>query len=95
LVRKLELLRGDCELTTMQRVLSELFGERPTLEAIKSFNREAGQAIVDGRSRHIAGSGRFEMPIATQTAAAIVSSVAATASHATPKHTYFGDSTTG
>lgn len=93
LVRKLELLRGDCDLATMQRVLSELFGERPTLEAIKAFNREAGRAIVEGRSRHIAGSGRFDMPVAPAVAA--VTSTIATTSHATPKHTYFGGSTTG
>lgn len=91
LVRKLELLRGDCDLATIQHVLSELFGERPTLEAIKSYNREAGRAIVEGRSRHIAGSGRFEMPVAPAVAA--VTSTLATTSHATPKHTYFGGST--
>jgi hypothetical protein len=92
LVRKLELLRGDCDLATMQHVLSELLGERPTLEAIKSYNREAGRAIVEGRSRHIAGSGRFEMPSAP--AVATVTSTLATTSNATPKHTYFGGSTT-
>lgn len=92
LVRKLELLRGDCDLATMQHLLSELFGERPTLEAIKSYNREAGRAIVEGRSRHIAGSGRFEMPSAQAVAA--VTSTLATTSHATPKHTYFGGSIT-
>ncbi|HUD42601.1 MAG TPA: nucleotidyltransferase [Dokdonella sp.] len=91
LVRKLELLRGDCDLATMQHLLSELFGERPTLEAIKSYNREAGRAIVEGRSRHIAGSGRFEMPSAPAVAA--VTSTLATTSHATPKHTYFGSTT--
>ena len=96
LVKKLDQLRGDCDLDTMQRILSDLFGERPTLEAIKSLNRQAGQAIVDGRSRHKPGSGRFEIPVlpaAAAAAAAIPASVAA--SRATPRHTYFGGSKDG
>lgn len=93
LVEKLERLRGDCDLRTMQQLLSELFGERPTLEAVKSFNRQAGQTIVDGNSRHVPGRGRFEFPALAAASAVIPASAAA--SRATPKHTYFGGSKNG
>lgn len=85
LVRKLEHLRSGIDLTEMQEVLSELFGERPTLEAVKSLNDRAGHSIVSGQSRHQPGAGRFVIPS--------VSAIAATApsiARATPKHTYFG-----
>ena len=93
LMRKLELLCGDCDLPTMQRILSQLFGEHPTIEAIKTYNREAGRAIVEGRSRHIPGSGRFELPGAAAGAAAVITPVIQAASRETPKHTYFGGTT--
>lgn len=91
LVAKLEQLRGDCDLSTMQRTLIELFGERPTMEAVKSLNRQAGQAIISGHSRHEPGRGRFEIPVVPALGA--ISVGASTASRATPKHTYFGGST--
>lgn len=86
LVEKLEELQGECTLPRMQEIMSELFGERPTMEAFKSFNDRAGQAIVEGRSRHVPGRGRFEIPAAAAAAAAPASALA----RATPKHTYFG-----
>lgn len=94
LVRKLEQLTGDCDLATMQQVLSELFGERPALEAIRAFNRRAGQAIVQGESRHVPGSGRFDIAAGRSAAAATaITTRAATSSLVTPKHTYFGGPT--
>lgn len=90
LVRKLEQLQEERTLAEMQEILSELFGERPTLEAFKALNRRNGQAIVDGLSRHLAGSGRFEAPALTVAAIAAAPAIA-TASRATPRHTHFGD----
>jgi hypothetical protein len=89
LVRKLEQLQDERTLAEMQEILSELFGERPTLEAFKALNRRNGQAIVDGLSRHVPGSGRFEAPVLTAAVTAAAPS-AAIASRATPRHTHFG-----
>ncbi|MBL8297922.1 MAG: nucleotidyltransferase [Rhodanobacteraceae bacterium] len=89
LVAKLEVLGGDCDLATMQRLLSELFGERPTLDAVRSFNRRAGQAIVQGQSQHVPGSGRFGIPGSAAATIALSTNVAA-AVRDTPRHTYFG-----
>ena len=87
-VSKIERLRGDCDLAEMQEVLSELFGEKPTFEAIKEMNRRVGQGIIDGRSSHLPQGGRIVLPTA-----AAVSAVTASANalaRATPKHTNFG-----
>jgi hypothetical protein len=88
LVKKIEKLRGDCDLAEMQAVLSELFGEKPTFEAIKEMNRRVGQGIIDGRSRHLPQGGRIVLPTAA-TVAAVAASANALA-RATPKHTNFG-----
>lgn len=89
LVWKLEQLQEERTLAEMQEILSELFGERPTLEAFRALNLRNGQAIVDGQSRHMPGSGRFEVPVLP--AAGIAAAPAAPpASRATPRHTHFG-----
>ena len=90
LVSKIEALQSEVTLAEMQDILTELFGEKPTMEAVKAFNESNGRVMVDGSSRHVPGSGRFELP--TKSAAASVVSVTAAASQATPKHTHFGGS---
>jgi hypothetical protein len=50
LVAKLERLHAGCDLRTTQAILSDLFGERPTVEAVKSLNRTWGKAIAGGKS---------------------------------------------
>ena len=87
-VRKVERLRGDCDLADMQEILSELFGEKPTFEAIKEMNRRVGQGIIDGRSRHLPQGGRIVLP--TAAAVAAVAASASSLARATPKHTNFG-----
>jgi hypothetical protein len=84
LINRLEELQGECTQERMREIMSELFGERPTIEAFKFFHERAGRAIREGRSAHVPGSGRFVIP--TAAAAAAPAGVAV----ATPKHTYFG-----
>jgi hypothetical protein len=80
LVSKLERLRGECSLTQMQEILADLFGEKPTLDAVKSFVARQGADIATGRSFHIPGRGAF---------VGAASAAAATA-QATPRNTFFG-----
>lgn len=90
LIVKLERLVSGCDLATMREILADLFGERPTVEAITAFNKSAGSAISSGKSFHNTSGGRFDL--AKSGVAAVVSSPIATPSSAreTPKHTNFG-----
>jgi hypothetical protein len=90
LIEALEGLRGEADLSKMQRVLAELFGERATLDAVKALTRRVGQSIMDGESRHVPGVGRIVMPTpADVTALGAIASIPAIA-RATPRHTHFG-----
>lgn len=93
-VDKLESMRGECDLIEMQKTLSELFGEKATLEAVRQLNQRMGHEIVHGRSQHVPGAGRIIVP--NQTVASALAAVAAipAIARATPKHTYFGNSQT-
>lgn len=91
LVNKLEELQAGCTLATMREIMSELFGEQPTIGAIESLNRGNGNTIVAGSSQHVPGSGRFHLPGSSIIAAASsMPAVAAEVARATPKHTHFG-----
>ena len=57
-IQKVELLKKDnLSLEETQKVLVGLFGEKPTLEAVRSFNRQQGNAVQAGSS-HISPSRR-------------------------------------
>ena len=84
LIKRLEELQGECTQERMREIMSDLFGEHPTLEAFKFFHERAGRAIREGRSAYVPGSGRFVIPTAAVAAAPAGVAVA------TPKHTYFG-----
>lgn len=85
LVDRLEEYCGECTLVRMQEILTELFGEGPTLEVVRKFNEASGRSIVDGRSRHNPDGGRFVIPAAASVAAAVPA-----IGRATPSHTHFG-----
>jgi hypothetical protein len=86
LVERLEEFCGECTMVRMQEILTELFGERPTLDVVNAFYEHMGRSIVDGRSRHEPDRGRFVLPEAASVAAAAVPMVG----RATPRHTHFG-----
>jgi hypothetical protein len=91
LVVNLEKLNAGTDLATMREIMSELFGEKPTLEAIASFNQSAGRAISTGNAYHRPGAGRFDLAASAVIAAASSTpAVAAEVSRATPRHTHFG-----
>lgn len=84
LIAKVERLCGPCPLSEMQSIMDELFGEKPSRDAFKNFNRDAGDAIVTGISRHQPGVGSFVAPaVVTGASAPIIG-------RATPRHTFFG-----
>ena len=87
LVAKVERLIAGRSLPEMQAIMVDLFGEAPTGEAFKAFNRnEVGAPIRQGRSRHIPNSGRLNLP-----ASGIITGVAAPlVSRATPKSSFYG-----
>lgn len=91
LIVKLEKLNAGTDLATMREIMSELFGEKPALEAIASFNQSTGRAISTGNAYHQPGTGRFDLGASSVIAAASpMPAAAAEVSRATPRHTHFG-----
>lgn len=89
-VEKLESLKGECDLSTMQATLAELFGEKATVEAVKQLNQRMGRQIVDGQSRHVPGAGRIVLPAPAAVATLGAVSAIPAGARATPTHTHFG-----
>ncbi len=86
LIAKVERLIAGCSLEEMRAVMADLFGEAPTGDAFKAFNRRTGAAIEDGRSQHTPGSGRLNLP-----GSGLVAGVAAPSLvRPTPRNTFFG-----
>jgi hypothetical protein len=90
LIAKLERLRAGCSLPTMRAILADLFGEKPTGDAIQEFNRALGNTVTTGQSHHRPQGGRFDLA-----ASGVIATAAATTPsivRATPAHTHFGAS---
>lgn len=86
LIVKVERLMAGCSLDEMRAIMTDLFGEAPTGEAFKVFNRQVGTAIGSGRSQHARDGGRLNLA-----ASGIVPGVAApAAAKPTPKNTFYG-----
>ena len=83
LIAKVERLVSGCDLLEMQKIMVSLFGEVPTLEAVKAFAEGRGKEIDDGRSLHDSGVGKLIVP-------ALVASVKPSGTWATPRHTFYG-----
>ena len=52
LVAKVERLVSGCDLSEMQAIMMNLFGEAPTAEVFRAFNERLGKEVRDGRSQH-------------------------------------------
>lgn len=90
LIYQLGLLQHEeCGLREMQAILSDLFGENPTGEVIKSYAARLGGAIDTGQAYQERGTGRID-PVRSGIAAPGLASAAPARSFATPKHTFFG-----
>ena len=85
LVAKVERLVSGCDLSEMQTIMMDLFGEVPTAEVFRVFNERLGKEVRDGRSQHRPNTGSRTIPTTAATGATIPSGVLAT-----PKHTFFG-----
>jgi hypothetical protein len=86
LVLRLKELRAEGQLPRMQEILAELFGERATLDAVRSFVDGNGKSIANGHSHHVPGSGRFVVP-----GASTLAGITPAAARVTPGHTFFGE----
>lgn len=84
-----ELQRPDCSLPEMQTILSDLFGETPTLEVVKSYVDRLGGAVSTGTCYQEPRSGRIDVVRSGLAAPAIVGS-SSSKSFAAPSHTNFG-----
>ncbi len=85
-VEQIQRIQSGCPLDEMQDILADLFGERPTLEVVKSFADELGAPIRQGESYYAPGIIKSAGSMLGASAAA-----AAGTARATPKHTFFGD----
>lgn len=85
LLKRLQMLSQGIALDEMQEIMVELFGESPTKSAFGAFNRQSGESIRDGHSRHDPKEGRLLIP-----SAAIPGQIGDRNSRQTPKHTFYG-----
>lgn len=87
-IAQLERLHAGCPIEEMREILSDLFGERPSVDAVKAFGDKYGNRVQRG-GLYVPGSQ------ITSGSAALVGLTAAASAHArtTPRHTFFGDET--
>lgn len=85
LVAKVERLVSGCDLSEMQAIMMNLFGEAPTAEVFRVFNERLGKEVRDGRSQHRPNTGSRIIPTTAATGATIPSGALKTS-----KHTFFG-----
>ncbi len=84
LVHKAERLVAGCDLEEMQKIMASLFGEVPTMEAVRAFNERTGEGIRGGHSQHNPQKGGLVIP--SSIAGGTVSSVA----RPTRRHSFYG-----
>ncbi|MGQ0502098.1 MAG: nucleotidyltransferase domain-containing protein [Panacagrimonas sp.] len=87
LVDQVERLKSGCELEEMRGILSDLFGESPSTEAVKALEEQLGTRISNGSSLYVPSRS-----VATGSAA-LVGLSAGTSAYAqrTPPHRFYGD----
>lgn len=87
-IEQLERLYVGCPIEEMREILSDLFGERPSADAVKAFGDKYGNRIQRG-GLYLPGS-----QVASGSAALVGLTAAAPAyARPTPRHTFFGDET--
>lgn len=84
---RLERLHAGCPIDEMRDILSELFGEQPSVEAVKAFTSNVGEPIRGGAGLYVPGR-----HAAAGSAALVGLGAAPVHAKPTPKHTFFGDS---
>ena len=86
LVAKADQLVAGCSLAEMKEIMTGLFGEAPTGEAFKAFNRQVGAAVDGGHSHHNPNNGGLNLPGSGVVAGVTAPSVV----RPTPKNTFYG-----
>jgi hypothetical protein len=88
LIAQLERLHAGCPIEEMRDILSDVFGETPSTDAVKAFGEKYGNRVQRG-GLYLPGSQ------VTSGSAALIGLTAATSAYArpTPSHTFFGDET--
>ena len=89
LTKLYELHQPDCGLPEMQDILSDLFGETPTLEVVKSYAERLGNAVDTGKAYQERGTGRIDV-VRSGLAAPAIAGASSTTSFAAPSHKFFG-----
>lgn len=89
LTKLYELHRPDCGLPEMQDILSDLFGETPTLEVVKAYAERLGNVIDTGNAYQERSSGRIDV-VRSGLAAPAIAGASSTTSFAAPSHKFFG-----
>lgn len=83
LVEMMERLISGCNLAEMQKIMTRLFGETPTTDIFKELNKNVGELVLTGNSKHQSGTGRLILPV--------IGGAAPVIGRASPKHTFYGD----
>jgi hypothetical protein len=89
LIRQVERLRSGCPLSEMQEILTDLFGERPSADAVRDLADTLGDRIRTGHSLYVPSSA-----LAGGSAGIIgLTGNAFAEVRQTPPHRFFGDGT--
>ncbi len=81
---KLGRLRQDIGLPETQKILEELFGEKPAQTVIKEYVERYADEMDKGGGRYLTGAARIPAAVAAMPTAPAVAKVA-------PQHKFFGD----
>lgn len=81
---KLEKLRGDIPLAETQKILEDLFGEKPARTVVKEYVDRIAKDVGNGGARYLPGKAALPSAIAGTAASPAVGRVA-------PSHKFFGD----
>ena len=92
LVTKAEaLVYGDLDLPQMQAIMSDLFGENPTLDVFKKFNQDMGKTITSDNSYTNTKSGSIDIAASGLAGAGVASQAQASENVQKAKsNTFFG-----
>ena len=86
------LIEEDCDLETMRAVMADLFGEQPTGEVFKSFNRSLGNRVQGSGTVYAPGTSRLDLGKTGIAPVVGISSASASPARTTPPHRFYGSS---
>lgn len=87
LTRQLDSISFGASVAEIKAVLSNLFGENPTTDAVQSATRQYGQNIAEGQASHRPATGGFA---ASGVFGALTATSSTAVSHPTPRHSFYG-----